>query len=67
MAKIGIKLQNGKGEFLKSLNEFEADGNVKPILFETLEEAEMYAQAHEIKNFSLTTYNEKNNNARMII
>lgn len=58
MASIGIKLNNGKGEFLRSVSEYTAEGSLKPILFETIAEAEIYAQNHEIKNFAIETWNQ---------
>lgn len=57
MSNIGIKLNNGKGEFLKSVSEYTSDGNLKPLLFNTIAEAELYAQNHEIKNFTIETWN----------
>ena len=57
MSNIGIKLNSGKGEFLKSVSEYTADGNLKPILFSTISEAEIYAQNHEIKNYTIESWN----------
>jgi len=54
--EIGIKLNSGRGEFLKSLSEYTSDGNLKPLLFATISEAELYAQNHEIKNYTIETW-----------
>lgn len=47
-----IKLDNGNGAYLKSFNEF-IGGVAAPLSFDTIADAEEYAQNYEIKNYAI--------------
>lgn len=60
VAKYGIKIVSTITEegspktvdyWMKNLSEYEGEGNIKLLEFDTQEEAEIYAQNHELSNF----------------
>jgi hypothetical protein len=65
--KYGIKLRatiGAGGTFLPStaratISEFEGPGSVKLLEFESIGDAEVYAQNHEIKNYTIEPIPEK--------
>ena len=62
MAKFGLRLKNmynNDYSWLYAWNEYDALGQpVKPLMFESIEEAEDYGQVHELQNFIIEPVNE---------
>jgi hypothetical protein len=61
MAKFGLRLKNAESQYtwLYAWNERDNLGNpVKPLTFESIAEAEEYAQVHEFHNFLIEPVNE---------
>jgi hypothetical protein len=53
--RYGIKLDGGRGDYLMSFSEHTNGAkNLTPVTFESVGDAEEYAQDHEIKNFSIS-------------
>lgn len=62
MKKFGLRLRNAQNDYtwLYAWNEYAALGEpVKPLMFESIEDAEDYAQAHELPNFLIEPVNEE--------
>jgi hypothetical protein len=61
MAKFGLRLKNAQNDYtwLYAWNEYDALGQpVKPLMFNSIEEAEDYGQVHELPNFLIEPVNE---------
>ncbi len=61
MAKFGLKLKNAEAHYtwLYAWNEHDTLGTpVKPLMFESIADAEDYAQVHELPNFLIEPVNE---------
>lgn len=40
--------------FLQNLSEYVGEGNTRALKFENIEDAEIYAQSHEIPNYEIS-------------
>lgn len=54
---ISVVTEDGRPKkseyFLKNLSEHTGEHNITPLLFESVEEAEVYAQNHELHSFEI--------------